>query len=157
MPKGIYERTKRPVADRFWVKVDKSGGCWEWTAGKNAGGYGQIGFDGKMRAAHRISWIMENGIIPKGMLICHVCDNRACVNPAHLFLGTHKDNTQDAVKKGRMANGESSGLSRLTEKQVLSIRREYAEGKTQLELARKYNVSRITIHKIVTRKTWKHI
>jgi len=156
MPTGIYERTKRPVEEMFWEKVDKSVDCWEWTACEYQG-YGQIRLRGKLWKAHRFSWFLRYGKIPKGLFVCHHCDNPACVNPEHLFLGTQKDNMQDAVKKGRMQKGMDRWCSKLTEAQVLSIRREYAEGKSQSELARKYGVDQTTIHYIVTRKTWKHI
>jgi len=158
MPRGIFERTKRPPEDRFWKKVDKSGDCWEWMAGKNKSGYGQFHY-GNLWGAHRFSWLLHNGAIAEGLFVCHVCDNKGCVNPAHLFLGTNQDNLQDASKKGRTArqHGESHGQSKLTEVQVLSIRREYAEGKTQRQLARKYNVSQQHISGIVTRKKWKYL
>jgi len=144
--------------ERFLEKVDKLDDCWEWAASK-CRGYGQFRIGEKMRRAHRISWIIHNGKIPIGMFVCHRCDNPACVNPAHLFLGTQKDNIQDALKKGRMAitKGEFNGQSKLTEAQVLSIRREYAEGKTISELARKYKAGWTTIHRVVTRETWRHI
>ena len=148
--------------DRFWSKVDKKGkdDCWEWTAYKSSGGYGHFRFRGKDRGTHRFSWLLHNGIIPEGLCVLHDCDNPACVNPAHLFLGTHKDNTQDSIKKGRWPdrNGEAAGGSKLTEAQVLSIRAEYKIGNiSQRELARKYNVSHDTIWRIVTRKSWRHI
>ena len=90
---------------RFWKKVNKKAGnsCWEWTACK-AGGYGQIYVRGKLVYAHRLSWVWANGKIPKGLFVLHKCDNRVCVNPDHLFLGTNKDNMQDCVRKGRFSN-----------------------------------------------------
>lgn len=90
--------------DRFWNKVKKTDNCWFWTAGTFDDGYGKFKFEKKNRKAHRISWLLTNGDIPEGMLVCHHCDNPLCVKPSHLFLGTPKDNTQDMIKKGRQHN-----------------------------------------------------
>ena len=87
--------------ERFWAKVDKSGDCWLWTASKTKEGYGYFRFDGAMRKAHRMSWLLTNGEIPEGMLVCHTCDNPSCVNPKHLWLGTNRDNMDDMNAKGR--------------------------------------------------------
>lgn len=92
-----------PLADRFWPKVRKGGGCWEWTASMSHG-YGQIGVGGKSgrpHHAHRVAWELTNGAIPAGLFVCHHCDNKKCVRPDHLFLGTAKDNNQDRARKGR--------------------------------------------------------
>lgn len=146
---------------RFWGKVKKTNGCWDWTASR-ANGYGLFWFNGQYVKAHRFSWEMHIGRIPKGMLVCHRCDNPGCVNPAHLFLGTQKDNMQDALKKGRTIkmHGEKCGKSKLTEKEVLLIRREYkpySRNNNLRTLAEKHDTHQANIRDIVKRNTWKHI
>lgn len=97
------------LINRFWNKVIKQNGCWKWTAMENDFGYGIInsgGRGGRPLRAHRVSWEIHNGNIPKGKHILHKCDNPTCTNPEHLFLGTNYDNVQDMVKKGRTCRGQ---------------------------------------------------
>lgn len=91
------------MRERFHSKYEKSpNGCWEWKSEKHKGGYGTIGFNGKTERASRLSYMIHKGEIPKGMHVCHTCDNPPCVNPEHLFIGTASDNAKDAERKGRL-------------------------------------------------------
>lgn len=107
--------------------------------------------------AHRVSWYLHHGEIPVGMIICHKCDNPPCVNPDHLFLGTHQDNIEDKCSKGRAGGGsmpgESNANAKLTEQQVLEIRKSLG-AISHAELARMYGVAKVTIDKISTRNIW---
>jgi hypothetical protein len=118
------------------------------------------------RRAHRFSWVLHHGAIPKGLDVLHRCDNPSCVRPDHLFLGTALDNGRDMASKGRsgatihpekISRGESRPASKLTEKDVVDIRKLYAEGKTQKEISQKYNVTSALISGIVRRIGWKHV
>lgn len=150
------------VVGIFWTHVDKTGDCWEWTARKDAKGYGTFGRCGK---AHRFAWEAINGPIPKAegihrIGVLHKCDNPACVRPDHLFLGTQKDNMVDCASKGRMNNnapcGEGNGLSKLKEREVLEIRALFGK-KIKRVLAVEYGVSISAIKQILRRKTWRHL
>jgi len=108
-------RPRIPLFERFWQHVRKARGCWEWTGTKSPRGYGVIhnrGGSPPQPRAHRVSWEIHFGPVPTGLLVCHRCDNPMCVNPAHLFLGTNQDNSDDMVAKGRQCKGERH-LSRL--------------------------------------------
>jgi hypothetical protein len=95
--------TEIPVSERFWDKVTKSDSehCWPWTSVKDSAGYGLVNVKKKRLSASRIAWKLANGPIPEGLFVLHRCDNPPCCNPAHLFLGTKSDNTQDCLRKGR--------------------------------------------------------
>ena len=147
---------------RFWAKVDKTKSCWLWCASTRGNGrYGNFYFDGKNQQAHRIAYQIKHGTIPEGMHVLHRCDNTLCVNPEHLFLGSHKDNMLDRNLKGRAKGGSLPGdlnpNIKLTREIVLEIRQRHNNGETQAALSRIFKVSDMTIHKIVTRKTWKNI
>ena len=148
--------------ERFWNKVDikQDDECWEWNASKNPQGYGHFKLNGTSRSSHRVSWELNKGIIPDGMLVLHHCDNPPCVNPNHLWLGTSKDNSDDKVRKGRQSRiyGENNVNSILTNEEIYDIIRKYKSGDfTQNTLADTYKVSRPLITNIVNGKAWKHI
>lgn len=144
---------------RFWNKVRKTKTCWVWTAGKYWDGYGKFRASGKSQRTHRFSYEIKNGKIPFGMCVLHKCDNRACVNPKHLFIGTKKDNCFDMFKKGRSGLvGEKHPISKLTRPDIIKIRKYYSQGKvTQRYMAEYFGVSYQLISKIVNFKAWKHI
>ena len=146
---------------RFWSKVNLGSykECWDWNASLQTAGYGQISIDGTQRSAHRISYLITYGTIPKGLCVLHRCDNKKCVNPQHLFLGTHKDNAIDAARKGRLSNrGETHPSARLTSADVLAIRSLWRSGKvTQKQIADQFRVTEDHVGDIVRRRYWSHL
>lgn len=164
-------RVARPAIARFFEKISPCPitGCWWWTDMPTAANYGQFLAGGTMVYAHRFSWFLAHGFYPEpGVYVCHRCDQTACVNPAHLFLGTQSDNLADMVRKGRSRRGEKNVNAKLTANDILSIRARYVPGKigqghkhqqpnSAAALAREFNVSRVLIRKIVQCKTWRHV
>ena len=135
-------RAKRPAAERIRARTRRVGECIEWQGYRDRNGYGRINFRGGAHWVHRVAWIEANGEIPAGQLVLHRCDNPPCVNPDHLFLGTHADNTRDKCAKGRQARmrNERAGMAKLTDAQVAEIRRRRAAGDTCKSIARDYGV-----------------
>ncbi len=129
-------------------------GCWLWIGSIGNQGYGRLYANNKQNLAHRLSWGRFNGVIPKGMYICHKCDVPSCINPDHLFLGTQKDNIRDASKKGRIPRGEDNCLSKLMNNQVIGIRK--ATGSHD-EIAATFNISRANVGAIKRGETWRHL
>ena len=156
-PEGV--RPNDPPEVRFWAKVKKAGpnDCWEWQAYTNTGGYGRFKAGGNdILLAHRYSYELHHGPIPDGSIVMHSCDNPPCCNPAHLSVGTHKENAADKVDKGRgfSLRGEVNPKSKLTEEAVRTIR---ASSERSVVLAEQYGVNRVTIAKARYGRSWKHV
>ena len=154
-----------PLEEKFWKEVDKNGAsvtsigtpCWLWT-GYAPKGYGRVWLNGRNERAHRAAWIMANGPIPNDLLVLHRCDTTLCVNVGHLFLGTHIDNVEDCIRKGRRKQGDHKGerhaKAKFTNADILEIR---ADSRSHVEVAKERDVDRSTICDIRNRKTWRHI
>lgn len=145
---------------RFWLNVKKTKSCWIWMASKHPFGYGLIRFRKHHDTAHRVSWILHNGDIPKGMQVLHKCDNPPCINPRHLYLGTQSDNMNDKKHKLRHSYGEGCKQSILTENSVRQIRKMYKRNSRtlgQVALAKKFGVDQTTISCVINRLTWAHV
>ena len=127
------------------------GSCREWTGTKSIHGYGFIKKNYKTMTAHRVSWEIHHGEIPSGMFVCHKCDNKGCVNPDHLFIGTAKDNTQDAISKGRAAIGDRHPMAKLSYGLVADIANSELPVKFLAEI---HNVHISTIYKAKCGKSW---
>lgn len=143
-----------PLVLRFFPKVQKTTRCWLWTGSRYPNGYGYIYLGpeqgrsrGRYEAAHRVSWRLHKGEIPTGLRVLHKCDNRRCVRPGHLFLGTSQDNSVDMIQKGR-------GCAKLTPVEVALIR---STPRHTYGLAQRLGVSRDTIYKVRNGRTWKHV
>lgn len=156
-------------ADAFWKKVNKTTECWLWTAYKTDNGYGYTWDGSRNQLAHRLCWKLTRGEIPDGLCVLHHCDVPACVNPDHLFLGTHLENMADRDAKGRQPKGDQNGAhtrpdrlprgskhgqAKLSEHQVLEIKA--AQGR-QHEIAKRYGVSQTLVSAIRRGVKWAHI
>lgn len=140
----LHENTRR-----------RPSGCLEWAGAVNRDGYGVLKLNGKGWRAHRLSWALNFGPIPPGMVIHHVCDNPTCVAPSHLSLGTQQSNQLDKVRKGRQAIRENNGRSKLTENDIVAIRERLSCGIAKMAIAEEFGVSARAIYKIDKGVTWK--
>jgi len=172
--RGVEKKTPKRLSElalnlnvlkRFWSKVRKADGCWEWTASKTHG-YGQISLHGRgihPVKAHRLSYAIANGYFDESLEICHRCDNPACVRPDHLFAGSHLENMLDAKSKGRLKikskgkRGSLNNSAKLQEHQVVEIVRLSLIGKSQSKIAALFNVDRSLISLIQRGKKWAHL
>lgn len=156
-------RRRAESLDDILARTASAGGCREWQkAITQTTGYGKVRLSGVLMDAHRAAWIAANGPIPDGLYVLHRCDNRRCVNPEHLFLGTHSDNMKDAAAKGRLPQhclrGTDNPHAKLTEAQVLEVYALAHEGRmTQQQIADAYGIGRRRVGKIKHRLIWKHI
>lgn len=152
----------RDLPERFLESYipEPNSGCWLWVKGVNEHGYGRITLpSGEQKKAHRVSWILHRGYDPGPFLVCHKCDNPACVNPEHLFIGTQADNLSDCAVKGRISRvhqprGEKQGSSKLTAEIVIALR---ASDLSVRKASRAFGVSPSTVHDVRSRKNWRHI
>lgn len=162
----------KALEERFWGKVQKSDGCWNWTGKHDAFGYGRLWISDKPYVelqAHRFSYTIHIGEIPEGLSILHKCDNPPCVNPEHLFIGTRADNMVDKVQKGRQPRGIELPQHILTDDDVREIRRRYELRRRTTgvatrndpngaeALAKEYGVSKWAIFDCCNRRRWKHV
>lgn len=151
-PQGRANLRGVPFHERY-VRIP--GSCWIWAGGLNSDGYGVMNWQGECKA-HRVSWVLHHGPIPKGQHVLHRCDIRACVNPAHLFLGSHQDNMQDMKYKCRAVGhpGSNNAAAKLTEEQAMAILRDPRPLK---EIAMEYSITTTMVDKIRNGKAWQHL
>ncbi len=148
-----------PLPDQKNVHYQGLDKCWLWSGSLAPDGYGKVKIKDKHTSAHRLSWVIHNGEIPSGMQVLHKCDNRSCVNPNHLVLGTNAENTADRVRKGRSnpAKGNQLPQSKLDECKVRQIREMSRVGMPQSKIAAYFDMCQQAIANVVSRKAWAHI
>lgn len=156
-----------PPYIRFWSNIRKTDSCWIWEGGTTQSGYGRIKIEDKSIRVHRLMYELKIGMIPEGLFVCHHCDNPCCVNPDHLFAGTHTDNMHDMLRKGRgiypkgkrkpddPRRGDTHSRSKLTRDKVDEIRLLFSSGNyNKSELGRMFGVTNANIGCIIRRVTW---
>ena len=143
---------------RFLSYVNVADSCWIWTGGINRRGYGKFSlFPIKSISAHRASYILFNGEIPEGKCVCHQCDNPRCVKPAHLWIGTTQENTQDMINKGRSLHGENHLKAKITKEDVLKIRELGSKGMAQWKIGEMFNLTAGHVNNIIKKRAWQHV
>jgi hypothetical protein len=151
------------IINLFWSWVEKTDGCWIWTGFRDHNNRGSF-VPGSQRQGvpkwqtHRFAWFITFGVIPIGLSVLHKCDNPPCCRPDHLFIGTQKDNMQDALKKGRTLRGDNCPWAKLTAEQVILMRRRYrSEYISYTDLAKDFGIHPTTVGEIMRRKKWAHV
>lgn len=156
--RGIETEGERgAVFLRFADKILIGDDCWEWESAVSSEGYGVLNIGGDVCYAHRLAYELFRGPIPSGMDVCHSCDNRKCVKPGHLFLGTRRDNLLDAAVKGRTARGRQHGQTNLVDAQVRFIREAHAAGTQLKHLANLFGITPGAAGKICRGESWKYL
>lgn len=153
-------RTYRSEYERFWSKAipEPMSGCWLWMGYISANGYGSFTTSTDTPEwAHRAAWRLTHGSVPEGIWVLHKCDNRACVNPDHLFLGTNSDNVADMVAKGRNLRGERQNGATITDAMARTILDLAARGESRKEIARRYGISYANVCNVVAGRTFAHL
>jgi hypothetical protein len=144
--------------DEFWKRVDKTDGCWTWTGNGTGDGYGRMFLaKGNVIRSNRASWIIHFGEIPEGMCVCHHCDNKICVRPDHLFLGTDLDNKRDMFIKKKHAHTTRHGSAKLGAVEVVSIKRLYSKGWKSPAIAERFSVDKSTILRVLRGESWRNL
>jgi len=143
------------------IRINKRSGCWEWQLSTYVKGYGQLSVQGDKWLAHRYSFFIFVGEIPKGLCVCHTCDNPSCVNPEHLWLGTYKENTEDMIKKGRHSfylnkTGERHPFSKITDREAIEICNLVNLGNSHISVANMFGLSRTHVSQMVFGKKRKN-
>lgn len=157
---GRNQFADRSLGERLWSRVDSSGGtyaCWPWMGARFHFGHGAIKVNGRPWGAHRIAWELENGPVPEGQNVQHICDNPPCCNPRHLYVGTPRENGRDMAIRNRVRRGEQAPNARLTESIVLTARRRCAAGEEIREIARDFEVAESVLGRAVRGVTWAHL
>ena len=155
----LRRQRKSSYAKAFWSKaaIKDNDECWEWQHAIQSKGYGAVGIgNGKVALAHRVAYQLAKGEISPGLCVLHKCDNRKCINPNHLFLGTNRDNIDDMVKKGRQLSGERHPKAKLNIEKVKSIRALYSTGNySYADLAKEFGIVPSYAKDVIKGDYWK--